>query len=186
MGNSGVSPKVIWESDKCFLMEMVNGPILQKYENKNYTEKDVNDLSKIAHALADAQIAYADGNVKMNVLYDLNKKQWMLIDFGMVYTDSKMKKSAKTHKLSLKQEYLLNAFKIMLNVELILMQRKYGSAKFMYTPLGGGFLPKSSFPTLLHEMNKLGLLEYADRFNLYKKARESRGKHYDTTKMIGV
>ena len=116
MGNSGVSPKIIWEGEKCFLMEMVNGPILRDYEIVKYTEKDVKELSEIAHALADAKIAYADGNVKMNVMYDLDKNRWVLIDFGMVYADSKIRKEAKKKKITIEQEYLSNAFEIMLRV----------------------------------------------------------------------
>jgi hypothetical protein len=185
MGNSGVSPRVMWEGNKCFLMEMVNGPILIKKKLTKYTQKDVKDLSQIAHALADTKIPYADGNVKMNVMYDLVKDRWMIIDFGMVYSDSKMKQNAKKNKLTIEKQYLLNAFQIMLLVERFFMISLYGATNLPYTPLGGGFLPKPGFPSLLHEMNKLGFLKYGS-FTMYKKIREQRGKYYNTSKMIGV
>ena len=51
-------------------MEMVNGPILAKW-NGTYGQKDIDNLSQIAHALANAKIGYADGNVAMNVMYDI-------------------------------------------------------------------------------------------------------------------
>ena len=186
MGNSGVTPKVVWEGEKCFLMEMVNGPILNKYKIVKYTEKDVKELSEIAHALADAKIAYADGNVKMNVMYDLDKNRWVLIDFGMVYTDSNIRKKAKKKKITIEQEYLSNAFEIMLRVEAIIMRKLYNDMNFQYTPLGGGFLPKKSFPSLLHKINDAGLLDKSDLFDIYKTIREQKGKYYDESKMIGV
>ena len=95
MGDSGVSPRVVWKSNKCFLMEMVNGPILADKKITAYTQKDVKELSDIAHALADAKIAYNDPNVKMNVMYDNDKDRWMIIDFGMLSSEKNVKKFAK-------------------------------------------------------------------------------------------
>ena len=186
MGESGVSPSVIWEGNKCFLMEMVNGPILRNASVKKYTEKDVKELTEIAFALSKAKIPYADGNVKMNVMYDLDKNRWMLIDFGMVYPHSKMIKSAKKNKISIEKQYLLNAFNILINVEILIMKKIYGPQNFQYTPIGGGFVPNKKFPSLIHKLNELGLLELNSMFSIYKKTREMKGKYYDSSKMIGV
>ena len=186
MSNSGVSPKVVFSGKKCFLMEMVNGYILRDHKFTKYTEKDVKELSNIAHALADKKIGYDDGNVKMNVMYDKTKDKWMIIDFGMVSSDSSMKKLAKQNKLSLHNQYLLKGFDLMLRVEALFMKKLYSSKKFPYTPLGGGFVPKKSFPSLLHEMKKLNLLKHSNMFNLYKSQREMKGKYYDQSNMIGV
>ena len=74
----------------------------------------------------------------------------------------------------------------MLRVETIFMSRIYGAANLPYTPYGGGFLPKPGFPSLLHEINKLGLLEKAGTFEMFKEMRERMGQYYDKSKMIGV
>ena len=185
MGDSGVSPRVIWEGNKCFLMEMVNGPILSKAKIKKYTEKDVKDLVEIAYALAKAKIPYSDGNVKMNVMYDMDKNRWMLIDFGMVHAHSVMKKEAKQKKITIEKEYLLNAFNILIHVEILIMNKIYGK-NFKYTPIGGGFVPKKSFPSIIHKLEELGLLELNSMFSIYKKTRERLGKYYDNSKMIGM
>jgi hypothetical protein len=122
----------------------------------------------------------------MNVMFDELKNKWVLIDFGMVYSDTYMKKTAKKNNISLKDQYLVNAFDIILKVEMLFMKKLYKSANFQYTPIGGGFVPKKSFPSLIHELNKKGLLKYSQQFELYRHMRELKGKFYDNSKMIGI
>jgi predicted Ser/Thr protein kinase len=188
MSSSGVSPKVVWTHDRCILMEMINGPILLKYLKREYTQKDVKQFIEIANALAKAQIAYADGNVKMNVMFDTDYDRWMLIDFGMTYPDSRMKKEAKKAKISLEKYFLVNAYNILINIEVLLMNKIYGPKNMMYTPIGGGYIPKKSFPTLIHEIEKQGILHLIGRFEIGKSTREryTKAKVYDKSKMIGM
>ena len=187
-----ISPTINWVSptEKCFMMDLINGISLLEYlkhgKNIKYTSSIVKQLYNIVIALAEKQIGYNDDNVKMNIMYDKTHKKFILIDFGMIASETTMKQLAKKHSLSIHEAYLSKAFGIILKAEELFMKKIYGTTEFKYTPLGGVYKPNSSFPSLMKYVFEHGLQDKISYLNILKKTYQGKYKKYDESKQIGV
>jgi predicted Ser/Thr protein kinase len=189
LSGKNVAPDVIWKGELCFIMELIKGKSFKEMKLKKVTKKDVDQWVHISKTLADNDIAYNDNNLKLNLIYSEDKNRWILIDYGMLLPESKIPRNAKKGKERRKFLYSYNLRLFLRNAENMIVKNKHmNDGLYRYTPIGGGFIPKKSYPTLLHEIESIGELDKVFEFQNNKRMRllSEKAGGYDKKKMIGV